>query len=210
MCLYFSVLVEIFPLFAKIFIWIANQVESWYFARERCADEVSFWNSCFDRSTCFFYFSFLPLACQKTHDEIKKRRRNRGLRSLKNYLHTCVGGLSPPSSIPWVPSGRGAEVERTNPAGRYGIRGRKTRVRGNGRGWWDGWRVGDETFAIIVIYDRVENEANLVEALALCRIRCSSNGTAINIAFRLIIDYLSLLSSLENLIKRNKKNTRAS
>lgn len=95
-----------FPLFAKIFIWIANQVESWYFARERCADEVSFWNSCFDRSTCFFYFSFLPLACQKTHDEIKKRRRNRGLRSLKNYLHTCVGGLSPPSSIPWVPSGR--------------------------------------------------------------------------------------------------------
>lgn len=106
MCLYFSVLVEIFPLFAKIFIWIANQVESWYFARERCADEVSFWNSCFDCSTCFFYFSFLPLACQKTHDEIKKRRRNRGLRSLKNYLHTCVGGLSPPSSIPWVPSGR--------------------------------------------------------------------------------------------------------
>lgn len=45
------------------------------------------------------------------------------------------------------------------------------------------WGMAEETFAIIVIYDRVENEANLVEALALCRTRCSSNGTPINIAF---------------------------
>lgn len=51
----------------------------------------------------------------------------------------------------------------------------------------------EETFAIIVIYDRVENVANLVEAIALCRICCSSNGTAINIAFWLIIDYLFIV-----------------
>lgn len=47
----------------------------------------------------------------------------------------------------------------------------------------------EETFAIIVIYDRVENVANLVEAIALCRICCSSNTIRNGDKHRVLINY---------------------
>lgn len=157
----------------------------------------------------FFFFKFCrscftslftTLPTENIRDGIKKQRRNRGCHRLKII---CIPLLMPPpspSSIPRVPSeGWNEQIPRTN--GRYGIRGRKTRVRGNGRavGWIKCRRRGEEeTFAIIVIYDRVENEADLVEATALCRICRSSNGSAINI----LINYWLFILIIEKFTRK--------
>lgn len=106
------------------------------YARSFYMDNTFFLNSV-DHSTCF-------TSPRKIRDGIKKQRRNRGCHRLKIICIPLSMPPSSPSSIPRVPSeGLNEQIPRTN--GRYGIRGRKTRVRGNGRavGWIKSRREGE-------------------------------------------------------------------